>query len=86
MSTFRTWFEDSDYVQIRIKIRRGDENIMHHIADAISNPLNRTQVRRVLAEFFVDYSQQDLKTLLASAPLQGLKIERNREPGRRIEL
>lgn len=50
------------------------------------SPLAPRRVRRSLRERFVEPPRLSLNALLASAPLDGVDLERSREPGRNVDL
>jgi hypothetical protein len=53
---------------------------------ALSDPSRQAEARRVLRQRFVELPKVSLKALLAAAPLDGIELDRSRDPGRDIDL
>lgn len=74
------------FVRVEITVRGEDARLMRDVAAALSDPDRREATRQLLRQEFCPPATIDLKTLLASAPLDGIDIERDRDLGRIVEL
>ncbi len=72
-------------VRVEVQVRKEYAALVRGVAIALSDPERETRTRDLLRERIVRHSGRDLKDLLASAPLEGIEIDRPRDFGRRIE-
>jgi hypothetical protein len=73
-------------VRVEVSVRREDASLVRGIAAALSDPLRRAEARILLGQHFAEPAKTDLKALLASAPLDGIDLDRSRDPGREVDL
>ncbi len=73
-------------VRIELQARQEDGPLLRHIAGVLTDPVHAAEARRLLHAHFAVPTQTGLKELLAAAPLDGIDLERNHDPGRPIEL
>jgi len=73
-------------VRVEVTVHREDAALVRGVASALSDPARRDQARRLLAPEFGAPSTMSLKDLLASAPLDGIELERDKGLGRDVEL
>jgi hypothetical protein len=73
-------------VRVEVSVRKEDASLVRGVASALSDPSRQAEARRFLQQRFVESSTTDLKTLLASAPLDGIDLDRSPDPGRHVEL
>jgi hypothetical protein len=52
----------------------------------LSDPSRQAEARRLLQQRFAEPAMIDLKALLASAPLDGIDLDRGPDTGRDVEL
>jgi hypothetical protein len=71
---------------VEVNVRKEDASLVRGVASALSDPSRQAEARRVLQQCFVEASGLDLKSLLASAPLDGIDLSRSQDNGRDIDL
>ncbi len=74
------------FVRVEVSVRKEDAGLVRGVAAALSDPARQAEARRVLRQRFADQSKGGLKALLASAPLEGIDLDRRHDPGRDVEL
>ncbi len=82
----RARMQRQGFVRIEVNIRREDASLVRGVASALSDPSRQAEARRLLQQRFVEPPKVSLKALLASAPLDGIDLERSRDLGRDIDL
>ncbi len=70
------------FVRVEIQIRKEDATLMREVASALVDPERATETRAILREKIAVPRSKGLKALLASAPLDGINLERQSEFGR----
>ncbi|MGH6889875.1 MAG: hypothetical protein ACREHF_11895 [Rhizomicrobium sp.] len=73
-------------VRVEVNVRREDASLVRRVASALSDPLRQADARLLLRRRFVEPPRVSLKALLASAPLDGIDLDRSRDPGRDVDL
>ncbi len=73
-------------VRIEVRVRKEDTGLLRQVAGALSDPERAAEARTLLRERFAAPESKGLKALLASAPLDGIDLHRNRDMGRAVEL
>jgi len=73
-------------VRVEVNVRKDDAHLIRRVASALSDPTRQAEARRLLQQRFAEPSAISLKTLLASAPLDGIELDRNPDPGREVDL
>ena len=79
---YRERLKREGWVRCEVKIPREDVALMRGVAAELSDPKRDAAARALLRAHFGDSSPQNLKALLAAAPLEGIDIERSADPGR----
>jgi hypothetical protein len=74
------------FVRVEVNVSKDDASLVRHVAAALSDPARRAAARTLLRQRFVKPPQVSLKTLLASAPLDGIDLDRSPDLGREVEL
>ena len=74
------------FVRVEVNVRKEDAGLVRRVAAALADPVRRTAARTLLRGGFVEPEQTSLKALLASAPLEGIELDRQRDLGRSIDL
>lgn len=67
-------------------MRKEDASLIRRVASALSDPSREADARRLLLQRFVEPPKVSLKTLLASAPLDGIDLDRSPDTGREVDL
>jgi hypothetical protein len=73
-------------VRLEVRVGAQDAPLMRDVAQALADPVRQAEARAVLRAHFAGRPAVNLKDLLASAPLDGIDLERSREPGRDVDL
>jgi hypothetical protein len=74
------------FVRVEVNVRKEDAGLVRRVASALSDPARQTEARALLRQRFAEPSHVSLKSLLASAPLDGIELDRSRDPGRDVDL
>ena len=74
------------FVRVEVNVRREDANLVRQVAAALSDPARQVATRNLLRQRFVEPTKLSLKALLASAPLEGIDLDRDRDLGRNVDL
>jgi hypothetical protein len=74
------------FVRVEVNVRKEDACLVRGVAAALSDPLRQTEARSLLRQRFVNPPKIGLKALLASAPLDGIDLDRSRDLGRESDL
>jgi hypothetical protein len=73
-------------VRVEVTVRKEDAPLLRRVAGALADPARRAAARVLLRQRFAEPAKVSLKALLAAAPLDGIDLDRSRDPGREIEL
>ena len=69
-------------VRVEIQVRKEDASLMRDVATALADSERETETRAILREETATPRSGGLKALLASAPFEGIDLERSRNVGR----
>jgi hypothetical protein len=86
LATHRARMERRGLVRVEVNVRKEDASLVRSVASALSDPSRQAEVRRLLRQRFVEPPGVSLKALLASAPLDGIDLDRSPDPGRDVDL
>jgi hypothetical protein len=86
LATHRARMERRGFVRVEISVRKDDASLVRSVAAALSDPSRRSEARRLLQQRFGEPPKVSLKALLASAPLDGIDLDRSAAPGRDVDL
>jgi hypothetical protein len=75
-----------DFVRVEVNVRKEDAPLVRGVAAALADPLRQSKARLLLWRRFVEPPKKGLKALLASAPLDGIDLDRSRDLGRKTDL
>ncbi len=78
--------ERQGFVRVEVNVRKEDANLVRRVASALSDPARQTEARQLLRHGFAESPKVSLKALLASAPLDGIDLDRSRDLGRDVDL
>lgn len=73
-------------VRVEVNVRREDAPLLRRVAAALSDPQRQDTARSLLRQRFAEPARVSLKALLAAAPLDGIDLERSRDPSRDVDL
>ena len=74
------------FVRVEVSVRKDDASLVRDVAAALSDPARQAATRTLLRQRFIKPPQVSLKTLLASAPLDGIDLDRSPDLGREVEV
>ena len=74
------------FVRVEVQVRKEDASLVRDVATALIDPEREIKARAILREKIAMPPSGGLKALLASAPLEGIDLERSREFGRDVAL
>ena len=78
--------ERRGFVRVEVNVRKEDASLVRRVAAALSDPARQAEARRLLQQRFVAPPKVSLKALLASAPLDGIELDRSPSLGRDVDL
>jgi hypothetical protein len=73
-------------VRLEVHVPRGDANLVRRLAKALGDPRQQNEARMLLRGRFGEEEALDLKAYLASAPLEGIELERDQGFDRYVDL
>jgi hypothetical protein len=65
------------FVRVEVTVRKEDASLVRRIASALSDPSRQTDARRLLRQHFLESRKVSRKMLLASAPFDGIDLDRD---------
>ena len=74
------------FVRVEVNVSKDDASLVRHVAAALADPARQAATRMLLRQRFAEPPKVSLKTLLASAPLDGIDLDRGLDLGRDVEL
>ncbi|MBD0270595.1 MAG: hypothetical protein ICV73_01575 [Acetobacteraceae bacterium] len=72
--------------RVEVQVRGEDAPLVRAVAAALADPGRAAEARALLRGRFAPTPTRSLKDLLASAPLEGVDLDRPRDAGRAVEL
>jgi hypothetical protein len=73
-------------VRVEVNVSKNDAGLVRRVAAALSDPSRQEAARRLIQQGLIDPPEVNLKALLASAPLDGIELNRNSDLGRDVDL
>ena len=74
------------FARVEVQVRKEDVGLVRDIASALVDPERMARARSVLRDGIGAAPPRDMKEYLASAPLEGIELDRRRDFGRDIDL
>lgn len=74
------------FVRVEVNVRKEDAGLVRRVASVLSDPARQAEARALLRQRFAEPPHVSLKALLASAPLDGIELDRSPDPGRDVDL
>ncbi|MBC7152906.1 MAG: hypothetical protein H5U22_26405 [Rhizobium sp.] len=74
------------FVRVEVQVRKDDAALVRDVATALGDPEREAETRAILREKIAAHRVGGFKALLASAPLEGIDLERQRDFGRDVAL
>jgi hypothetical protein len=72
--------------RVEVQVRGDDAPLVRAVAAALADPERAAETRALLRGRFAPTPTRSLKDLLASAPLEGIELERSHDTGRVVDL
>jgi len=86
LASHRARMARQGFVRVEVKVRREDAALLRGVAAALADPARQAQARALLRQRFAQPPAVSPKAVLASAPLDGIDLERERDFGRDVDL
>ena len=86
VATYRARKAREGFVRVEVNVRKEDANLIRRVASVLADPSRETEARKLLQQRFLESPKVSLKGLLASAPLDGVDLDRSPAPGREVDL
>jgi hypothetical protein len=86
VARYRRRIKRRGLVRLEVQVRKEDAPLVRRVASALSDPERGADTRALLRDRLAARPARGLKALLASAPLEGIDLERARDMGRDVEL
>jgi len=86
LSSYRRRLKRRGLVRLEVQVRKHDAPLVRGVVKALGDPEREADARALLRERFGAGKPTGLKTLLASAPFDGIDLTRERDFGREVEL
>jgi hypothetical protein len=74
------------FVRVEVNVSKDDAALVRQVAAALSDPVRQVAARTLLRQRFVEPPKVSLKELLASAPFDGIELDRAPDLGRAVDL
>lgn len=85
LDRYRSRMKGRGMVRLEVHVPSEDAPLVRAVAAALANPERRSEARARLREGF-GLGTAPFKTFIASVPLDGVRIPRSRDRGRRVDL
>ena len=86
VTSYRRRMKRRGLVRVEVQVRKEDAALVRSVAGALTDPSLAGEARTMLRERFGPRAAKGLKALLASAPLDGIDLDRVRDRGRAVDL
>ena len=86
VSNYRRRMKQKGMMRVEVQVHQGDARLIRNSASTLSDPEKAEETREFLKKHFTDDTPTGLKALLASAPLEGVDLDREPDFGRNNEL
>ena len=84
IATYRRRLKRRGVIRVEVHVTKTDAPLIRGVAQALSDPDRQAAVRTLLRERFG--AKKGLKALLATAPMEGIDLNRDRDLGRDVAL
>ena len=85
LSMHRKRLKRRGIARLELRVKRDDVALVKSVVAALADPAREIEARAALREQFGSGRAKGLKALLASAPLEGIDLARERDFGRDAE-
>lgn len=74
------------FARVEVNVRKEDAGLVRLVASVLSDPARQAEARALLRQRFAEPPPVSLKALLASAPLDGIELDRSPDLGHHVDL
>ena len=74
------------FVRVEVQVHKKDATLVREIARALADPTRHDATYAALREHVTPASRPSFKSLISSAPLDGIELERQQDVGRDVDL
>lgn len=85
-STYRRRMKGRGFQRLEVQVRKEDAALVRSVVGALADPEREVEARTLLRGHFLAPTATGLKALLASAPLEGLDLDADRDLDRELDL
>ena len=78
--------ERQGFVRVEVNVSKEDASLVRRVASSLCDPSRQVEARTLIRRNFAERPSVSLKALLASAPLDGIDLDRSRDLGRDVDL
>ena len=86
LSSYRQRLKRRGVIRLEVHVRKDDAALVRGVMKALADPERGGEARALLREHFGAGKAEGLKALLASAPLGGIDLGRDRDSARDVRL
>jgi len=86
LANYRHNLKRRGVVRLEVHVRKVDADLVRGVVKALADPEHEAQTRALLRKRFGGGKAKGFKALLATAPLAGIDLSRERDFGRDVEL
>jgi hypothetical protein len=86
VNNYRRRLKRQGMTRVEVHVSKDDAPLVRGVAQALADPQRERETRAFLRERFGGNEAKGLKALLASAPLEGIDLTRDHNPGRDVDL
>jgi hypothetical protein len=86
LEAFRARQRRKGLVRVEVQVQKEDAALLRSVVQALGDPQRGDELRSALKLRLAPTGDVDLKALLASAPLDGIDLDRSRDLGRPLAL
>jgi hypothetical protein len=86
LSSYRRRLKRRGVVRLEVHVRKDDAALVRGVVKALADPERESEARSLLRERFGVGTAKGFKALLASVPLEGIDLSRERDFGRDVRL
>ncbi|MDE1938301.1 MAG: hypothetical protein KGI68_04720 [Alphaproteobacteria bacterium] len=83
---YRRRLKRQGMIRVEVHVSKDDAALVRSVARALADPERERETRALLRARFAKSEAKGLKALLASAPLEGIDLTRDRDLGRDVDL
>ncbi len=85
IATYRRRLKRKGLRRLEVQVRKDDAALIRGVVGALSDPEREAETRALLRERFGISPVKGLKALLATVPLEGIELTRDRDRGREVD-